>query len=90
MRCTICFSGSTRMIERTCKLIYVNGGFVDCQMSELWLCNACGNAFHPAVSRLMPWHLRWRLSPKRKRQGGPQYRHIPKTEVVKELFAKGG
>ena len=85
MRCTysLCQSGNTKLIERTCRLVHVDGRFADCQFSELWLCNTCGNPFHPGVSKVMPWHLRWRLSPKRKS------RRIPKAEIIKELFADG-
>lgn len=82
MRCTysLCQSGHTSLIERTCRLVYVKGTLMDCSIEEMWLCSACGNPFRPSVSRVMPWHLMRRLD----ERGAPQ--GITKSAIVKEFF----
>jgi len=81
-RCTtsLCQSVNTKLIKRTCEVVYDNGNIVNCHISELWLCNNCGIAFKPSVEKIAPWHLRFKT-----------YRHktkreISKTEIIKEFL----
>jgi len=84
MRCTICFSANTKLIQRTCRLVVDKGKVIACYLDDLWLCAACGNCFEPAVAKMMPWHLRARTyRPK------PVFRPSVKpykSEIVRELF----
>ncbi len=83
-RCTngICQSANTKKIERTCRLVYNNGELVDCYISELWLCDSCGNPFKPSAMKIMPWHLRFKDYNKKVK------RKIIKEEITKELFSQ--
>ena len=76
---SLCQSANTKLIERTCRIIYNNENIVDCHISELWLCNNCGNAFKPGAEKIAPWHLRFKGK-----------RKISKSEIIRELFGKSG
>ena len=56
MRCpvTLCQSSNTKLIERTLELPIQNNVIVNAYIKELWLCNNCGNPFHPSVMKIMP------------------------------------
>ena len=79
MRCTysLCQSVTTKLIQRTCRLVYDKGKIIHYYIDDLWLCNTCGNAFTPGVSKV-------RLEILRKRK----LSQIPKSTIIKELFVK--
>jgi len=83
MLCTFCHTGNTRLIERTCRIVFdatnPKDDIADCYIEERWLCFTCGNPFTPATSKLEPWHVRQMI-------GGKRLKRIPKLEIVKEFF----
>lgn len=83
MLCTFCHTGNTRLIERTCRIVFdatnPKTDIADCRIEERWLCNTCGNPFTPATSKVAPWHLRRRIT-------GERPKRIPKSEIAKEFF----
>jgi len=56
MLCTFCYTGNTRLIERTCRIVFdatnPKTDIADCLIEERWLCNTCGNPFTPAASKV--------------------------------------
>ena len=84
MLCTFCYTGNTRLIERTCRIVFdatnSKTDIADCFIEERWLCNTCGNPFTPAISKVELWNVR-RMTIRRK------LKRIPKSMIVKEFFS---
>jgi len=83
MLCTFCHTGSTRLIERTCRIVFdatnSKTDIADCHIEERWLCNTCGNPFTPATSKVELWNVRRMIT-------GRKLKGIPKSIIAKELF----
>ena len=82
MLCTFCHTGNTRLIERTCRIVFdatnPKTDIADCHIEERWLCNTCGNPFTPATSKVELWNVL--------RMTGRGLTRIPRSMIVKELF----
>lgn len=89
MRCTYdpCQGGDTRLLVRTCQIIYGDrGGVVNYDTNELWYCRTCGNTFFQTVKAVKPRILRYKNLPRPGRKA--KARRVTKKEIIEELFRK--